>query len=259
MTDGVLVTAGNKRIGKAIALALSRAGHFVVLHHHDSIAETTSTLHELENDGRIIQCDLGDYHDVENMLIELSSWDVSIKHIINNASLFSVDALDSFTELSFSDHMNINLRGPLQLARGLHKMLKDDERGSIVNILDSKVFALNAEFMSYTLSKFGLYGATEIMAQALSPKVRVNGIAPGLTLISQTQNKENFELASHMNFNGTPINLEDIASSVLHLINSTSINGAVLPVDGGQKMMNFTRDVVNVATGILEKNEDHNK
>ena len=259
MTDSVLVTAGNKRIGKAIALNLSRAGYYVVLHHHDSAVEATSTLHELENDGRIIQCDLGDFHDVERMLNELSTWDVSIKHIINNASLFSTDELGSFTEKSFSDHMNINLRAPLQLARGLHNMLKGDEKGSVVNILDSKVFALNDEFMSYTLSKFGLYGATEMMAQALSPKVRVNGIAPGLTLISQTQSEENFELASHLNFNGAPIDVDDITSSVLHLINSSSINGAVLPVDGGQKMMNFTKDVVNVATAILEKNTDYNK
>ena len=134
-------------------------------------------------------------------------------------------------------------------------ILEKNDRGSVINILDSKVFALNADFFSYTLSKHGLFGATEMMAQALSPKVRVNGIAPGLTMISETQNQENFELASHMNFVGSPINVDDIANSVLHLINSSSINGAVIPVDGGQKMMNFTKDVVDVATGILNKNK----
>ncbi|MBL4602880.1 MAG: SDR family oxidoreductase, partial [Emcibacteraceae bacterium] len=164
------------------------------------------------------------------------------------------EAVD-FSEQSFASHMNINLRGPMQLSRGLHKILKDEDRGSIVNILDSKVFSLNADFFSYSLSKFGLYGATEMMAQALSPKVRVNGIAPGLTLISETQSAENFELASHLNFVGAPINVEHIAATALYLIETTSINGAVIPVDGGQKMMNFTKDVVNVATGILEKNK----
>ena len=133
--------------------------------------------------------------------------------------------------------------------RSLMQQLKEQN-----NILDSKVFALNADFFSYTISKYGLFGATEMMAQALSPKVRVNGIAPGLTLISETQSESNFDLASHMNFNGAPLEVDDIARSVSHLINTKSINGAVLPVDGGQKMMNFTKDVVDVATGILEKN-----
>jgi NAD(P)-dependent dehydrogenase (short-subunit alcohol dehydrogenase family) len=91
------------------------------------------------------------------------------------------------------------------------------------------------------------------MAQALSPKLRVNGVAPGMTLIAERQNVKSFELASHLNFNGTPINVQDIADTVLHLINAKSINGTVIPVDGGQKMMNFTKDVVDVAMGILKK------
>ncbi len=255
MTDAVLVSAGNKRIGKAIALTLSRAGYYIYLHHHDSLEDANQTLGELEGGGEIIQCDLGNYHDVEKMIEQLSSKETKPKHIINNASLFSRDSAVDFTQNSFADHMNVNLRGPMQLARGLYNLLDDEDRGSVVNILDSKIYALNDDFFSYTLSKFGLYGATEMMAQAFSPKVRVNGVAPGLTLISETQSDENFELASHLNFIGVPLNVDDIANSVLHLIKSTSINGAVLPIDGGQKMMNFSKDVVDVATGILEKSK----
>jgi len=253
--NAVLITAGNKRIGRSIALKLSRAGFYIYLHHHDSEEEAKQTLGELDSAGEIIQCDLGDYSAVENMINELSTKANKLTHIVNNASLFSCDQAADFTEASFAEHMNVNLRGPMQLSRGLASILNDDDRGSVVNILDSKVFALNADFFSYTLSKHGLYGATEMMAQALSPKVRVNGIAPGLTMISETQSDENFELASHMNFVGAPINVDDIANSVLHLINSSSINGAVIPVDGGQKMMNFTKDVVGVATGILDKSK----
>ncbi|MBT5187013.1 MAG: SDR family oxidoreductase [Kordiimonadaceae bacterium] len=253
--NAVLITAGNKRIGRSIALKLSRAGFYIYLHHHDSGEEATQTLGELEGAGEIIKCDLGCYSAVEEMIKDLSTKTQKLTHVVNNASLFSCDQALDFTENSFVDHMNVNLRGPLQLARGLHNILEKNDRGSVINILDSKVFALNADFFSYTLSKHGLFGATEMMAQALSPKVRVNGIAPGLTMISETQNQENFELASHMNFVGSPINVDDIANSVLHLINSSSINGAVIPVDGGQKMMNFTKDVVDVATGILNKNK----
>ena len=253
MSDAVLVTAGKDRIGKEIAVALSQAGFYIFLHHHDSEGEAGVTVDELAGEGETIQCDLGDYQAVEDMLEKIKAGVRPLRHIINNASLFSEDEATTFTEQSFADHMNVNLRGPMQLARGLHDMLGKDERGSVVNILDSKVFSLNADFFSYSISKFGLYGATEMMAQAFSPKVRVNGIAPGLTLISETQTAENFELASHLNFVGAPINVEDIASSALHLIKTSSINGAVLPVDGGQKMMNFTKDVVDVASGILNK------
>lgn len=255
MTDGVLVTAANKRIGRKIAEHLSQAGFYIYLHHHDSESEASEALLDLAGEGEIIKCDLAGYEAVENMLSSLSKKEIPIRHIVNNASLFSADQVTDFSEQSFSDHMNINLRAPMQLARGLDKMLAKAERGSVVNILDSKVFSLNADFFSYTLSKHGLFGATEMMAQALSPKVRVNGVAPGLTMISESQSAENFELASHLNFTGAPINVDDIASSVLHLINSTSINGAVLTVDGGQKMMNFTKDVVDVASGILNKNK----
>ncbi|MDG1996931.1 MAG: SDR family oxidoreductase [Emcibacteraceae bacterium] len=173
--------------------------------------------------------------------------------MVNNASLFSADNMLDFTKDSFADHLNVNLRGPMQLARGLYNYLDGDDRGSVVNILDSKVLALNADYSSYTLSKHGLYGATEMMAQALGANVRVNGIAPGMTLIADGQSTKSFEMASHLNFNGSPLNVEDIATTVLHLITSTSINGAVIPVDGGQKMMNFTKDVVDVAEGILKE------
>ena len=255
MSDAVLVTAANKRIGKEIAKLLSGAGFYIFLHHHDSAQEASQVLGGFEAGGELVQCDLGDFGAVEKMMEDIRANEHTLKHVVNNASLFSVDQAADFTEKSFADHMNINLRGPMQLARGLFNMLEDNERGSVVNILDSKVFALNADFYSYSLSKFGLYGATGMMAQAFSPKVRVNGVAPGLTMISETQSQENFKLASHLNFVGAPLKVEDIASSVLHLINATSINGAVLPVDGGQKMMNFTKDVVDVATGILKKNQ----
>jgi|TARA_R110002096_G_scaffold257381_1_gene451021 NAD(P)-dependent dehydrogenase (short-subunit alcohol dehydrogenase family) len=255
MTGAVLVTAANKRIGKEIAKLLSQSGFYIFLHHHNSAQEAAQVLGEFAAGGEGVQCDLGDYDAVEQMIKDIAASRHKLKHVVNNASLFSVDQAEDFTQASFANHMNINLRGPMQLARGLFNMLSDEERGSVVNILDSKVFALNADFYSYSLSKFGLYGATEMMAQAFSPKVRVNGVAPGLTLISETQSQENFDLASHLNFVGTPLKAEDIASSVFHLIKTSSINGAVLPVDGGQKMMNFTKDVVDVATGILEKNK----
>lgn len=250
MTDAVLITAGHKRIGKAIAERLSKAGFYIYMHHHDSEAEALDSLASLAGQGEVVKCDLGHYENVDKMIASCGN----LKHVVNNASLFSADSVLNFTEESFKDHLNVNLRGPMQLARGLYQLLGKNDRGSVVNILDSKVFALNADYSSYTLSKYGLYGATEMMAQALSPRVRVNGVAPGMTLIAEEQSEKSFDMASHLNFNGAPINVNDIADTVLHLINARSINGAVIAVDGGQKMMNFTKDVVDVAEGILKKN-----
>lgn len=252
MTHGVLVTAGNKRIGRAISLTLARAGYHIYLHHHDSATEAEETLKELPS-GDVVQCDLGDFAAVDRMMDDLAARDIPLCHVVNNASLFTDNSAENFDEATFDAHMNVNLRGPLQIARALHRTVQD--KGSVVNILDSKVFALNADFFTYSLSKYALFGATEMLAQALSPKVRVNGVAPGLTMIAQKQSPENFELASHLNFVGEPLKVQDLADTVLHLIRTTSLNGCVIPVDGGQKMMNFTRDVVAVAEGILSKSK----
>lgn len=256
MTEAILITAAGKLIGKCLAEMLGREGYFIYLHYHTGRAEaeaTLNTIQETGGNGALIQCDLDQYNEVETLLSACNNPDHPLRHVINNASQFMNDSILDFTETSFSSHQSVNLRAPMQLARALYNLIPDGKKGSVINIIDSKVFALNPDFHSYTLSKYALMGATETMAQALSPKVRVNGIAPGLTLISRTQSAGNFELASHLNFIGEPLKVEDIAQTAHLLLTSPSINGTTIPVDGGQKMLNFTGDVVNVASNILNK------
>ncbi len=255
MAEAILITAACRRIGKCLALKMAAEGYYIYLHYHTTrkqAQETLETIKQQGGDGMILQGDLNLYAETENLLSKCNDPKHPVRHVINNASQFQDDSILNFTEESFSSHMNVNLRAPLQLARALYNIIPDGEKGSVINILDSKVFALNADFHSYSLSKYGLLGATETMAQALSPKLRINGIAPGLTLISSTQSDTNFKLASHLNFVGEPIKVDDVAEAALLLINSTSLNGITIPVDGGQKMMNFTGDIVNVATEILK-------
>lgn len=255
MADGILITAADKRIGKCLADSFAKQGYYIYLHYHRDLASADQTLNSIlkrGGDGSLVQCDLDHYDQVTGLVSQCNNPDHPLRHVINNASQFINDSIFDFTETSFAAHQNVNLRAPLQLARALYQLIPEGASGSVINILDSKVFALNPDFHSYTLSKYALLGATEMMAQALSPKVRVNGIAPGLTLISSTQSEQNFELASHLNFIGAPINVEDIAETARLLITTGSINGAVIPVDGGQKMINFTGDVVNVAKQILK-------
>ncbi len=258
MAEAILITAASKRIGKCLAEKLAHDGYYIYLHYHTDKAEAETTLKSIQSkggNGKVVQCDLDQYDQVEGLLSECDNPDYPLRHVINNASQFENDSILDFTESSFASHQNVNLRSPMQLARALYNLIPDGEKGSVINIIDSKVFALNPDFHSYTLSKYALKGATETMAQALSPKVRVNGIAPGLTLISSTQSKDNFELASHLNFIGEPLNIEDIARTAQLLITSPSINGTTIPVDGGQKMINFTGDIVNVAKNILKKSD----
>ena len=258
MAEAILITAACKRIGKCLAEKLAHEGFYIYIHYHTDKSDAETTLNSIQakgGDGAIVQCDLDDYSQVEELLSNCNNTDHPLRHVINNASQFINDSIVDFTEMSFASHQNINLRAPMQLARALYKLIPDGDKGSVINIIDSKVFALNPDFHSYTLSKYALLGATETMAQALSPKIRVNGIAPGLTLISSTQSVENFELASHLNFVGEPLRVEDIAHTAHLLITSPSINGTTIPVDGGQKMINFTGDVVNVAKKILKKSD----
>ncbi|MBL4801312.1 MAG: SDR family oxidoreductase [Emcibacter sp.] len=258
MAEAILITAACKRIGKCLAESLAAQGYFIYLHYHSVRSDGEATLSAIRDkggDGMLVQCDLEDYAQVETLIAACDHPDHSLRHVINNASQFIDDDILDFTEHSFVSHQNVNLRAPMQLARALHALIPDGDKGSVINIIDSKVFALNPDFHSYTLSKYALLGATEMMAQALSPKVRVNGIAPGLTLISSTQSEENFALASHLNFIGAPLRVEDIASTAYLLITTPSINGTTIPVDGGQKMINFTGDVVNVAEDILKKSD----
>ncbi|MCF6215428.1 MAG: SDR family oxidoreductase [Emcibacter sp.] len=258
MKQAILITAAGKRIGKCLARALAKQGYYIYLHYHTAQGDAEDTLKVIENNGgagALVQCDLEDYEEAEALLSHCHNLpDYPLRHVINNASQFSDDRVFDFTEQSFASHQNINLRAPMQLARALYKMIPGGEKGSVINIIDSKVFALNPDFHSYTLSKYALLGATETMAQAFGPKLRVNGIAPGLTLISHSQTAENFDLASHLNFIGEPLDVEDIAKTALLLLTSPSLNGTTIPVDGGQKMINFTGDVVNVAADILKKN-----
>ena len=258
MKQAILITAAGKRIGKCLAQALAKQGYYIYLHYHTARGDAEETLKIIKDNGgsgALVHCDLEDYEATEALLSSCDNPDYPLRHIINNASQFSDDRIFDFTEQSFSSHQNINLRAPMQLARALYKVIPNGDKGSVINIIDSKVFALNPDFHSYTLSKYALLGATQTMAQAFGPRLRVNGIAPGLTLISSSQTAENFELASHLNFIGQPLDVEDIAKTALLLLTSPSLNGTTIPVDGGQKMINFTGDVVNVAADILKKQD----
>jgi NAD(P)-dependent dehydrogenase (short-subunit alcohol dehydrogenase family) len=239
-----LITGGAKRLGRAIALELARAGWSIVLHCRTSLAEARETALQVEALGVqcvVLQADLEVPEEVEALFDEAER-DGHIRCVVNNASLFEFDSAECFDPALFHRHMASNLAAPIQLAKRLHQHVPESEQGVVVNLLDQKLKNLNPDFLSYTLTKAGLETATTMLAMELAPKLRVVGVAPGLTLISHLQTDAQFEdthRISPLNKSSEP---QDIANTVLFLVQSRAITGTTILVDGGQHLVPMARD-----------------
>jgi NAD(P)-dependent dehydrogenase (short-subunit alcohol dehydrogenase family) len=139
--------------------------------------------------------------------------------------------------------MDVNLRAPLFLAKAFAARIPDGATGCIVNLLDQKVFNLNPDFLSYTVAKIGLEGATRVLAMALAPKVRVCGVAPGITLVSAAQTADGFARAHRIAPLGRSSSAEDVADAVRFVVNARALTGTTIVVDGGQHLWPSRRDV----------------
>lgn len=242
-----IVTGAGKRIGRGLALAMARDGYDIAVHYRSSEAEALDTVKEIEGEGRnamAFKADLGLAADIDAMMTEIRARLGPAQCLINSASLFEYDLADNWTIETFDKHMAVNLRAPLHLAQRLIEDLPDNIQGCVINLLDQKLFNLNPDFYTYTLSKQGLKGATEMLAQAVAPKCRVNAVAPGLTLRSGDQSKEQFAQVHAMTPMGRGTTIDDIADAVRYLVRATAVTGAVLPVDCGQRLSAMDRDIM---------------
>jgi NAD(P)-dependent dehydrogenase (short-subunit alcohol dehydrogenase family) len=245
-----LVTGGAKRLGRHIALALAARGWDVAVHFRSSADEAHATVHEIEARGRrgcVLQADLADERQVRALLGRAGDTLGAVRCVVNNAALFEQDDAQHFSPDLLQRHMQANLAAPLLLAQALHATVPDGEQGVVINLLDQKLFNLNPDFLSYTLSKAALQSATMMLAQALAPKLRVVGVAPGLTLVSGEQSEEDFSKAHRMTPLGRSSTPEDVAAAVCFAAESPAITGSTLLVDGGQHLIPLQRDVMFVA------------
>jgi NAD(P)-dependent dehydrogenase (short-subunit alcohol dehydrogenase family) len=241
-----LVTGAGKRIGRAISLALAADGWNIALHFHRARDETDRLAAEISKLGAKavpIRCDLGDPEQAADLIAECQRRVGTPTCLVNNAAVFEYDDLPSLEPQAWQRHLNVNLLAPLLLSKSFAAGVPDGATGCIVNMLDQKVFNLNPDFLSYTIAKIGLEGATRVLAMALAPKVRVCGIAPGITLVSGEQTEEGFERAHRMAPLGRSSNVEDIADAVLFVVNAGALTGTTIVVDGGQHLWPSRRDV----------------
>jgi NAD(P)-dependent dehydrogenase (short-subunit alcohol dehydrogenase family) len=246
-----LVTGAAKRIGKTIALALAGQGWDIVVHYGQSRDEALQTVCEIEALGRraaAVQCDLTNPAAVAGLFAQASAaLPGTLACVVNNASLFDFDSAMDFSPNKLDLHMHANLAAPIMLAQALHAATADGEQAVVINLLDQKLFNMNPDFLSYTLSKAALQTATVMLAQALAPKLRVVGIAPGITLVSGDQTEAEFMKAHRTTPLGRSSLPEDIAATVCFLVASPAITGTTLIVDGGQHLIPLHRDVMFLA------------
>lgn len=234
-----LVTGAARRIGRAIALDLARAGWDVAVHYHSSETEARQVVAEIGELGRravALHADLTDEAQVVRLLPAAAAALGPLALLVNNASAFEMDRIGDATRKSWDQHIETNLRAPLVLTQGFARQLPDGRHGNIVNLLDQRVWKPTPYFLSYTVAKMGLWTLTRTCALALAPSIRVNGIGPGPTLPSTRQTEEQFRRqceALPLKRGTTPA---EICDAMRYILAAPSMTGQMIALDGGEHL-----------------------
>ncbi|MEM7025307.1 MAG: SDR family oxidoreductase [Pseudomonadota bacterium] len=235
-----LVTGAGKRMGRAIALRLADAGWDVAVHHHRSGDEARSVAEEIEARGRdavVIGGDLSDPSIAASFIAQAGEGLGPVGLLVNSASLYGEDRLLTLTPERWRQLVDVNLTGQVFLMQAFARQPRVPVGASIVNLLDQQMSAAPPDYFSYFVAKFGLHGATRLAAFELAPAIRVNAIAPGLTLPSGSQTEDEFRTRQTIMPLGAGLGANDVAEAVLYLANASHVTGEVIHVDSGQRLM----------------------
>jgi NAD(P)-dependent dehydrogenase (short-subunit alcohol dehydrogenase family) len=233
-----IVTGGAKRIGAELVRALAADGWHVLIHYNRSEAEAAALAAEVGS-ASLVQADLADPASADAIVAALDGLPPA-RLLVNNASIFAHDDIRDFTPEGWAAHLDVNLRAPALLTRAFAAAAGE---GLVVNLLDAKLQAPNPDFFSYTVSKYGLAGVTELAARAFAPNIRVCAIAPSVTLVSGPQSRANFDRVHDLNALGRGVKVEEIVAALRFLIATPSITGHTIQLDGGQRFLGLPRDV----------------
>ncbi len=242
----VLVTGAAKRLGRAIALDLAQAGWNVAIHYNGSEAEAQSAADAAGKFGvkaEILQADLSKEAETATLVSRAAAAIGPLTALINSASLFENDDWQSATRKSWDDHIEVNLRAPLLLSQMFATQLPAGRNGNIINIVDQRVLKPTPQFLSYSVSKAGLYWLTTTLAQGMGPHIRVNAVGPGPTLKNPRQSDADFDRQRDATILKRGAEPADICAAVRYLLDAHAVTGQMIAVDGGQHMIWQTPDV----------------
>ncbi len=239
-TGTVLVTGGSRRIGAAIARAFANWGWRIALHYRNSREDADKLAAELRERGvdvTLLSADLASMGDVSNLIERCAEALGPPNCLVNNASEFLEDDLATLTPELWATHMDVNLRAPVFLARAMASCLPAGQTGTVINIIDQRAWRPTPDFFSYTLSKSALWSATQMLAQALAPRIRVNAIAPGPVLPSTYQKPADFEAEWRNTLLHRPASPEEIAAGVRFILDAPALTGQMIALDSGQHLV----------------------
>lgn len=233
-----LVTGGARRIGRAICSALARDGWTVGIHCNRSTDEAEALRREIAATGGtayVVAADLGRDDAADRIFAAAVSAGGPVTCLVNNASVFERDDIATATAASWDLHMETNLRAPFLLSQAMAAGL-GGVAGNIVNVIDQRAVNLSPGFLSYTVSKAGLWALTRALALALAPRVRVNAIGPGPTLPSPRQSDAQFAAQAARVPLGHGASAQEIADGVRYILSATAMTGQMIALDGGQHL-----------------------
>lgn len=237
-----VVTGGARRIGATLARALAADGWHVLIHCRRSEEEAHALADEIGN-ARVVEAELADPLAGEAIMSAAEGMP-PLGLLLNSASGFVHDMFGAITPELWDMHLDVNLRAPALLTQAFAARIADGSAGLVVNILDAKLAALNTDFFSYTVSKIGFAGLTELTARALAPRgIRVCAIAPAVTLVSGPQSEENFAAVHALNPLGRGVGIDDIVRTLRFIVASPVLTGQTITLDGGQRFLGLPRDV----------------
>lgn len=234
-----LVTGGARRIGRAIALTLAAHGWDIAVHYGTSRDDAEALAGEIRRRDRraaAIAADLTREAEVATLVPRAAEAVGPLSLLVNNASAFDRDDVLNVTRASWDRHLETNLRAPFVLMQEFARQLPAGAEGSVVNILDERVWNLTPYFTSYTVSKAALWTLTQTMALALAPRIRVNGIGPGPTLPSPRQSDEQFRQQVELLPLRRGTTPDEIARTVMFILESPAMTGQMIALDGGQHL-----------------------
>jgi NAD(P)-dependent dehydrogenase (short-subunit alcohol dehydrogenase family) len=244
----VLVTGAARRLGRAIALHLAAQGWDVALHYRGSAADAQATAAALGALGArvaLLPADLADEAACRALVPAAVAALGALDAVVHSASLFEHDDAASFSVAALERHLRVNTVPAVLLGQALHDHLRasgDLRRGALVNLLDQKLFNPNPDHFSYTLSKAALQMAGTLLAQALAPRVRVNAVAPGLTLGSPDIDDARLAALQAATPLRRGVQPEDVAAAVRLLLENPAVTGSTLIVDAGSHLAPAARD-----------------